>query len=165
MHQRRKAADKIHTNLFARFIQRDGKRCVIYCARRLTDDGNRRNRDAFIDDGNAKFRLDLLARFDEVFRLAQNFFLDFANGSAHILAHAIFERNAHGDRPNIQALMPDHLDGAQNISGIDHCLPPRCGAWNRKSLPAGGAAPCPGSQQPLPGLPSGQRRNPPHQLR
>ena len=55
---------------------------------------------------------DLLACFDEFFGFAQNLFLDFVNSPAHILAHAVFERDAHGDRADIQALMPDHLDGA-----------------------------------------------------
>ena len=131
------AADKVDAAGFGSPIQGFGN---LHIAFRLAGSGhqrNRRNRNALVDNGNAELGLNVLADFYQVFGAACDLIVDFFAALIHIRVRTVQEADAHGNGPDVQVLIVDHVQSRQNILLIQHCLLLKSGAWTGKYPPAG----------------------------
>ena len=69
-------------------------------------DGN-----ALVDDGDAILLGDVLPGLYQMLRVPADLIVDFPGGLFHVRVDAVQEGDAHGDGPDIQILVVDHVDG------------------------------------------------------
>ena len=115
LHKRRKTANKVNTDIFGRAVKRLGKRDIVFRLRRGGDQRDGCDGNPLIDDGNAKFPLDLFSRCDQMLCIAADLVVDLFTRTLRAAVRAGEERDAHRDRADIQMLLVDHTDCFQNI--------------------------------------------------
>ena len=123
MHQRRETADKVDAYFSGRPLQRQRQRRIIIRLAGRRHNGNGRHRNAFIDDGDTEFALNIAAHLHQVTGAAGDFLINFFSAGMDIRIGTIQQRNAHGNRADIQVLLIQHLDGLQNFIGVQHNSP------------------------------------------
>ena len=134
------AADKVHAALPGGPVHGDGEGNVVLGLAGPGDQGHGRDGDALVDDGNAQFLFNALARGHQVLGAAADLVIDLPGGGLGIGVGAVQERDTHGDGADVQVLLGDHIDGLHNIGVIEKhggtsCLPRqmRCMAWKISS--------------------------------
>ena len=120
VHKRRVAADKVHAAGFCRAVKRQRKGNVILRRAASGDERYRRYRDALVYDRDAELALDILARFHEPLCAAADLVVYLSAAALGILAYAVEQRYAHGDRADIEVLLVDHVDGVEYVVKAQH---------------------------------------------
>ena len=110
MHQRGVAADKIHAYRLCRPIQRQSQPEVALFVIAAADQRDRRDGNALVHDRDTIFVFDVLAGFYKILCKRRDFRIDFFAAAVNIRIDTIQQRNAHGDRPNVQMLGFDHFN-------------------------------------------------------
>ena len=67
--------------------------------------------DALVDDGDAKFQLDLFTGGHQTFGVAADLVIDLPAGFHRVAVAAGEQGDAHGDGTDVQVLLVDHVDG------------------------------------------------------
>ena len=120
LHQGGEAADDVDTAGFRSCIQCLGNFHIAFC---LAGSGHQRNGgdgNALIDNGNAELRLDLPAHTDQVLGAAGDLVIGFFAADGQVRIGTVQKADAHGDGPDIQVLIVDHVQGGQNVVLIQH---------------------------------------------
>ncbi|MPN36619.1 hypothetical protein SDC9_184129 [bioreactor metagenome] len=115
MHQRGISADEIYAAGFGRPVHGQGKGHVVL---RVGGSGHHRHgRDGnpLVNDGNAKFPLNVLPGFHQLFRGFRDLIINLLAGPHRVGIAAVQKRNAHGDGADVQMLLIDHFNGGENI--------------------------------------------------
>ncbi len=118
VHQRRVAADEVHTGSLGGVVQR--LRHPHGVLDRAGDQRRRGHRDALVHDGHADLPLDVPAHFHQMLGLPGDAVVDVVTQLLFVVRHAVKQRYPHGDRAHVQLLVVDHLQGLEDLRGIDH---------------------------------------------
>ncbi len=101
------------------------------------DDGNGSHGNALVDDGDAEFPLDILPHLHQILGAAGDFLINFPAADRKIRVAAVQQADAHGDGPDVQVPLFDHILGGQDVLLTQHGTSLKCGAWLRRCPPAG----------------------------
>ena len=135
LHKSGEASDEIHAAGLCGAVHRLGKRNKILRLARTCDQRDGRNGNAFIDDGNAEFPLDLAARRDQMLCLPADLVMNFPGAGLRVRVCTVQKRNAHGNGADVQMLMVDHIDRGHDIGMVQHGLsPPSDGVHGREDV-------------------------------
>ena len=119
VYQSRIAADKVDPYFLCRPVQSQGVFYRISPGGRHQH-GDRRYRNALVDDRDSVFRLNLLSHLHQVFGVGGDFVVHFLTGAVDVRVTAGQKRNPHRNGPDIQMLLFDHLDRFHNILHVNH---------------------------------------------
>ena len=121
-HERAVSADEVDADLLRGFVKRVGDRDEILggLAAAGADEGDRGDGDALVDDRDAEVALDVLARGDEILRVARDFVVDVRTGGVEVRGGAIQQADAHCDGAHVELLLLDHLVGLMDLHDIQH---------------------------------------------
>ena len=110
LHKGGKTPDKIHAALCRRPVHGPGKGHVILRLAGSRHQGDGRDRDALVDNGNAELPLNGLSRFHQILGRAGDLVIDLVCAHLRIAVGAVQQRDPHGNGPDIQMLLVDHFD-------------------------------------------------------
>ena len=112
--ERRVAAEEVHARIAGGAVERLGNhRGIAFATGR--DEGNRCDGDALIDNRNAQLRLDTLADLHEASGLPGYAVIHRLCGGFHFRARALEQGNSHSDRPDIQTVLLNHVNGVEEL--------------------------------------------------
>ena len=111
LHQRGKAAEEIDPDLFRRAVQVFGHQHIRVRIRALGDQGDRRHRNAFVDDGDAVLGGNFFARAHQVLGEPADLLVGLRRRNGKIGMAAVTQADAHGDGANVEILHLHHADG------------------------------------------------------
>ena len=109
------AADEIDADLFGGGVERVRHLHVgggVVAAHHMSDG---RQRHPAIDDRDAVLLLDLVRYAHQAAGVLHDLRVDALRGAAWVAFRAVEERDAHGDRPDVEVLGPDHVDCLEDL--------------------------------------------------
>ena len=104
----REAADEVDADFLGGAVHRLSDRHVRVSLAGIGRDGNRRDRDALVDDRDAVLRLDVLARLHEEFRRLRDLVVHVLAELIDIRMRTVAQRDAHRDRADIELVFRNH---------------------------------------------------------
>ena len=118
------AADQVDADLLGRLVKRVGDldEVLARLAGAGTDQRDRGDGDALVDDRDAVVAFDGLAGGNEVLGIGSDLAVDVAAGLVDIVRGAVEQRDAHGDGANVELLLLDHLIGLVDLHDVQHGL-------------------------------------------
>ena len=119
LHERGEAADEVDADLVGGRVERVRHLEVGLGVVAADDVGDRRHRDALVDDRDAVLLLQLGGDLDQPAGAAHDLGVDALGGAARLAGGAVVERDAHGDGPDVEVLGPDHAHGLEDLLGGD----------------------------------------------
>ena len=135
---RGEAADEIDIDVVRGAIERFGEPQQILRAGAAGDQGNRRHRDAVVDDRQPEFLGDVRAHPAQVAGDPLDLVVDVAAQPVRRIAHAVEQADADGDGADIELLGPHHGDGFEDLlAGEVEMSHGWLGPWRRQSRSAG----------------------------
>ena len=105
-------------------VQRQGEGHVVLRLAGACHQGHGGDGDALVDDGNAELPLDGLAGDHQFFCLTADLFIDLPAGGLGVGVGAVQQGDAHGNGADVQVLLVDHVDGGEDVIGVDHNTAP-----------------------------------------
>ena len=117
--QRAEAAEEVDADLVGGRVQRVRHLEVGLRVVAADDVGDRRDRDAPVDDGHAVLLLQLGGDLDQLAGAAHDLGVDALGRAARLAGGAVVEGDAHGDGPDVEVLGPDHAHGLEDLLGGD----------------------------------------------
>ena len=105
-----KTADKIDAADAGRLIHCLGEGHIAVCTAALCHQGDGRDGDALVDDGDAQLRLDGAAHGHQALGAAADLVIDLLGAAGGVGIGAVPQRHAHGDGSDIELLMVEHID-------------------------------------------------------
>ena len=128
------AADQVDADFLGCLVKRVGDLDeVLAClAGAGTDQRDRGDGDALVDDRDAVVAFDGLAGGNEVLGIGSDLAVDVVAGLVDIVRGAVEQRDAHGDGADVELLLLDHLIGLVDLHDVQHGVSfrgrIRCGA-------------------------------------
>ena len=129
LHQSGKAADEVDAAGDRRRVQRFRDLHIGICLAGTGHDGDGRNGNPLVDNGNSEFLLDVLADLHQVFGAAGDLPINLIAAGLQIRVAAVQQTDAHGDGSDVQMPLVDHILGLQDVLLIQHGLSLKSGAW------------------------------------
>ena len=120
VHQGRVAAHKVDAHLFAGSVQCLGKIHGVRVRAGTQQHGNGGHADPLVDDGDAILGADVLHRRHQIGRLGGDLIVNFLAGLFGIRVDAVQQADAHGNGAHVQIILRKHLDGFEDVAGVDH---------------------------------------------
>lgn len=114
LHERGIAAEEVHADVFRRLVQ-------LFCEhgffpRKIRGkEGGGRDGNALVHDGNAVFLFERGAHVHDIFRIRTDAVVAGRRRLFRALADTGNERNAHGDRSDVEVFFFHHVDGFENF--------------------------------------------------
>ena len=106
--QRRETADEVDTDSLGGAVHGLSDRYIRIGLAGIGRNGNRRYRNAFMNDRNAILRLDILTGFHEELCRFRNLVIDILAELVDIRMRAVTERDAHRDRTHVELVLRNH---------------------------------------------------------
>ena len=118
------AADQVDADFLGRLVKRVGNldEVLARLAGAGTDQRDRGDGDALVDDRDAVVAFDGLAGGNEVLGIGSDLAVDVVAGLVDIVRGAVEQRDAHGDGANVELLLLDHLIGLVDLHDVQHGL-------------------------------------------
>ena len=104
----REAADEVDADFLGRAVHRLSNRHVRVRLAGIGCDGNWRDGDALVDDGDAIFCLDVLTRLDEEFRRLRDLVVHVLAELVDVRVRTVAQRDAHRDGTDIELVFRNH---------------------------------------------------------
>ena len=120
LHQGGVAADEVDAAGLGGAVQRQGQGDEVLAFAGRAGDGDGRDGDALVDDGDAELALDIAAGLDQLFGAGADLVVDLVAAAAHVLVGAVQQGDAHGDGADVQVLLVHHGDGVEDILQTQH---------------------------------------------
>ena len=111
LHQGGEAADEVDAGLLGRPVQSLSKGHIVVGVRSPRHQGDGSHRDALVDNGNAKLRLNVLSGLHQVLGGGGDLVVDLLTGHLGVGVAAVQQRDTHGDGADIQVLLVNHVNG------------------------------------------------------
>ena len=128
------AADQVDADFLGCLVKRVGDldEVLARLAGAGTDQRDRGDGDALVDDRDAVVAFDGLAGGNEVLGIGSDLAVDVVAGLVDIVRGAVEQRDAHGDGADVELLLLDHLIGLVDLHDVQHGVSfrgrIRCGA-------------------------------------
>ena len=118
------AADQVDADFLGCLVKRVGDldEVLARLAGAGTDQRDRGDGDALVDDRDAVVAFDGLAGGNEVLGIGSDLAVDVVAGLVDIVRGAVEQRDAHGDGADVELLLLDHLIGLVDLHDVQHGL-------------------------------------------
>ena len=118
-----KSAQNVDTDNISCFLECFSDRHIALCIRAAGNERYRRDRNTAVDDRHTVFPGNIMADFRQVFCLLADRIIDPGQQGLFIVGYAAQERNAHGNRADIQLILVKHALRRKNFLYIEHGSP------------------------------------------